>query len=307
MVNWTNTSSSNTTARYLQWRRDIIYDATDNDIAWFEPWGGSYPQGRMGRNDLTTKAAVWMKEWSTHYGRGNATPTLYQGLAKIGTNLYTAVPYNAASGFGGEFWDRQIYRIAWADGTLSATIPLPTGYTVAGGLTTDGTDLLIWTNRGIVRMTTAGVITANYGYPYYYAGAVGEYNLAPWDPYNGNSGYQQLFKGQDHGHMFRYVNQTLQYPTFTTQGGLSGGTANENARHLRFVNGKLWLPFSPAENAGAGMGNNRPIMPGITGANCFSRALLDAPVTKTSSQTMKVSYELTLPDMDTWVHTFPSI
>jgi hypothetical protein len=196
---------------------------------------------------------------------------------------------------------------------------MPTGYNIVGGMTTDGTDLLIWTNRGIVRMTTAGVITANYGFPYYYAVAVGEYSLSPWDPYNAAGNYQQLFKGAGYGNMFpfgagnafyngsRNIQQIIGWPTFTTMGGLGSGTDNENARHLRFINGKLWLPYTTHEHAGAGMGNSRGVMTGITGANCFSRALLDAPVTKTSSQTMKVSYELTLPDMDSWVHTFPGV
>jgi len=275
----------------------------------------------MGRNDLTTKAAVWVKEWGAHLGRPNATAVLYQGFAKIGTYLYTCVPYGAASGGpGGEIWNRTIYRLNWSDGVLSATVPMPTGFTVEGGMTTDGTDLLIWTNRGIVRMTTAGVITANYGYPYYYAGAVGEYSLSPWNSNTGNTAYQQLFKGQDHGNLFpfgydtylrndsRYISQYMGIPDFTTLSGMGGGTNDSNSRHIRFVNGKLWLSTSPAETAGpSAVGANRPLMIGITGANCFSRALLDAPVTKTSSQTMKVSYELSFPDMDTWTHDHPAV
>jgi hypothetical protein len=321
MTNWTDSSSSNTSALYFQWRREIIYDATDNDIAWAEIWGASFPQGRLGRNDLTSKAAVWTRTWQTDYARANNTPTTYMGLAKIGSFLYISVPSSGTSGGpSGEVWQNQLYRVNWSDGLGLTLVPFPTGFYSIGGLTTDGTDLIAWTNRGIVRMTTAGAITANYGCPLLHVGAVGEYSLSPWESNTGSTFQQQLFKGDGHGHhMWPFGNlneiqnpersnqMTINLPNFQTTGGIANTGASENTRHLRYANGKLWLPCPSSENAGAGIGASRNIMPGITGANAFSRALLDAPVTKSSTQTMKVSYELTFPDMDLWVHDHPGI
>jgi hypothetical protein len=305
---------------YYAWRREVIYDSTDNDVAWAEIWGPGWAQGRIGRNDLTTKAAVWTRTWQTDYSRANVTSTTYMGLAKIGSFLYIAVPEHGTSGGpSGEIWDRQVYRVNWSDGLGLTLVPLPTGFTLAGGMTTDGTDLFVWTNRGICRMTTAGAITANYGYPRDFIAGVAENSLSPWNPTT-SGGYQQLLKGNTQGPLFPFapgyhlqspgysIQNDIYYPMFDGQGGYGDAGPNENSRHLRFVNGRLWLVApSGITNAGAGLGASRALMIGITGANAFSRALLDAPVTKTSSQTMKVSYELTFPDMDAWVHDFPTV
>jgi hypothetical protein len=322
MVNFSGdgNNSSNTTTPYFGWRRDVIYDTTDNDIAWAEPWGSSFAHGRVGRNDLTTKAAVWNRRWDTDYSRASATNTLYTGLAKIGSFLYMAIPGTQVSGGpSGEIWNRQVYRVNWSDGLGLTLIPLPTGFTLDGGMTTDGTDLFVWTNRGICRMTTAGAITANYGTPLQYVNGVAENSLSPWNTTTAG-GYQQLLKGNTQGPMSPFgpsahlqtpnysIQQDIYLPNFQTVGGYGDGGNDPNGRHIRFVNGRLWMFCpDPVQNAGAGLGASRPMMTGITGANAFSRALLDAPVTKTSSQTMKVSYELTFPDMDAWVHDHPTV
>jgi hypothetical protein len=320
MASWTETNSTNAAIRYFGWRREIWYDTTDNDIVWTEIWGASFANGRVGRNDLTTKAAVWNRTWNTDYSRANAVSTNYTGVVKIGSFVYMSIPSTTASGGpSGEIWNQNIYRVNWSDGLGLTLIPMPAGFVTEGGLTTDGTDLIVWTSRGIVRMTTAGVITENYGYPLQWATAVGEYSLSPWDAGAGSTFQQQLFKGDQHGgtpspfgvtnllqNTERTLQQVIHIPYWQNQGGLiTFNTNNVNSRHLRFGNGRLWIAQS-ADNAGAGY-PNRYIMAGVTGANCFSRALLDAPVTKTSSQTMKVSYELTFPDMDAWVHDHPAI
>lgn len=232
----------------------------------------------------------------------------------MGSNQLTTVHASVHADY------KKVLRINPADGTVSATVALPAEYHIHGGMTTDGTDLFILTNRGLVKMTTAGVILENYGYP---TPAVVqndtlEKGLSPWPTDPSNLQYEKFqFVGDQESFGIAPLNnfeEGIRYQThrsgllgnlYTKDWDASfsahGTTFNDSWKGRPFFwNGRLWMGSYNGPNFGVNWS-------GVSGANMLSRTLLDAPVTKNSSQTMKVSYELTMPNLFTLVHDHPAV
>lgn len=311
----TTTTSGSIGSSFYGWKRQYLFVAADNDMMWLERWGNP-AQGRIGRFDIATKTSVWMKQWSTDYSRATNSGA-WPYMAKVGTDIYVAHPSTALSGGpSSEVWNQQLYRINYSDGTLTGLVPMPSGYVIEGGVASDGTDLFVWTNRGIVKMNTAGTILESYGMPIGTYSGLGEFMNTPWPTGSGASN-QELFKGELQGVTMwpwavgetrdtSYINGIRQdfmmhQYTQTRVNAAVNDTAN---RELQYANGRLWIgnTATPGQPIAG-----RAYIIGVTGANSVSRALLDSPVTKTSSQTMKVSYELTFPDPDSWIHDHPAV
>jgi len=222
------------------------------------------------------------------------------GLAYDGTWLYVCATGDAT-------YASKVYRIDPADGSLSATIDIPAQYgTVAGaGMCFDGTNLLIQTTFGICRMTVGGTPVSPYCYGVPLAGEIDETAVSPW------STTSQLYGTRTRGFAGLTVDQrlvvqdangNLQSDSGASMmtGELWGQTINSpqpTVRGMVVHDGKLWLVASiMASTAFAATGSGGLIA--VTGSNCFSRTVLDTPITKTTSQNMKISYEVTWPIHD---------
>lgn len=231
------------------------------------------------------------------------------GVVYDGTNLFVC------GSPGDDTMAGNIYRIDPATGALSATIALPAGVLVDNtfGMAWDGTNILLGTNVGIIKLDTTGVPVSpyNYGMPLQIRDT--STAVAPWTTTAGDygsigrrgTGVTPVRIGIDEGF------QT--FPDFTTSAGVFGemnqftrasdpSAASLAVRGMTVHNGKLWLltcfschpDFAPSGACA---------FIGVTGANMQSRAVLDSPVTKTSSQNMKITYELTWPLAD--LTTYP--
>jgi hypothetical protein len=225
------------------------------------------------------------------------------GLSFDGTHLYLTVGGGSAGMRG------NVYRLNPADGTVSATIPIPGGSLVdskTGSFLYDGS-LFVGTEAGILRMSTAGALVSPYCYGYPDVNLPSETGLSPWATSptlyygawvgRGPWGLTPARVGVD-------SSSTAVSNVTTGQTGGSGPVVNlqsytttESTLGLRGVfeyAGKLWrvanqfagAPFNASSGA---------CLVGITGANALSRTVLESAVTKTSSQNMKITYEITFP------------
>lgn len=188
------------------------------------------------------------------------------GMALVGGKIYACFGYTTSSFVVG---CEGVKRINPSTGALEATLPFQNSIDggavyAKGGLCSNGTDLYVLTDEGIVKMSTAGTALAYLGDPV--DGQVAEAGLAPWS--TTSSAYRVANMGGVRG-----------WPS--TSGG-QVGTAGV-ALALSYSGGKLY-------------GTDGGTLVTIDGRNVFSRTVLDTPVTKTTSSTMKWTYELTLPE-----------
>lgn len=323
---------SNSTSNNHFWRFERGLWCEGTTMYWIERNPTAVTRGpRLGKSSFSTATATtttWYKEMGTDYGRDAGLGESYTtDIVKIGSYLYATVADTSLSGgAGSEVWNEQIFRINEADGTLDATLLFPSGMYVQGGLTTDGTDLFVVTNKGIVQMDTAGTITTYLGMPNLYLPGTVEYAVAPWNPANTSSQHQKVLSGSSQGWSLFPGSTNVKWlrdSTHTTHhdGGIfrapyarnvysDVAISDWNTRLPQFWNDRLWVSGYYLADRNVGDNDADPIkssLLGLTGANMFSRALLGSEVTKTSGQTMKVSYELTFPDMDTWWHSHPTV
>lgn len=222
--------------------------------------------------------------------------TILQGATVIGDNLYLAV--YSGTGWTTTSTQNIIQRFDLTTQTVTATIPLGSGITFSANvgncqLATDGTDLLVSTNIGIVRYSTAGVLLDVLGDPD--PGTWTETGIAPWS----TSGSQQYLgagaRERDYFYLItgQQLNEVSQLSSTNDRrnNGLGGRGPTNPQPGIAVRDGKLWtLTGNNYATTSASVG-----MFPIKGGNIFSRSLLDAAIVKTSSSTMKWTYELTLP------------
>ena len=315
------TASNGNTNHYWRDERGVWVEGTNFYWSEVNP-NNTTRNARIGKSSIANPAAttsVWFKDFGTDYGRNNAAgQRLGSSICKIGSYLYVCFPDTSLSGgAGGEGWYQPIYPINESTGALDGLVPLPSGMVITGGLTTDGTDLFVATNKGVVKMTVAGSIVEMYGRPGHWHEGDAEFGLSPWSTGSGSANQfihpgaaQGAHVATPGGSNIRFMNDTTysnnaddyhRLGYFTNSAWNDISVEDWNIRKLVFWNGRLWVPGNHFMDHNF-VANTRNGLMGLTGANCFSRALLDTPVTKNSSQTMKVSYELTLPDMDQFWH-----
>jgi hypothetical protein len=290
------------------------YDATTGDMFVAVPFTNG--SGNAFRSNLSGTAA-----WTTTLFGGSGYATVggsnssvnYNGdIAVVGTKCYVTMAGNAANAVT----KTKLLRLDVATGAIDATITLPAGITSEGTITTDGTDLFLASNIGIIKLSTAGALLQVYGYPIAWVALnfENETASAPWSTsandrgfysgLEGNLTYQGastafLAKGASSGtnnlSPSAYVYRRALYQTTSINTILN---VNNLYQKLQYHNSRLWINGKLAI-----FNNGRPSHLGITGGNCFSRTLLPSTVTKTTSNTMKVSYELTFPSWDSLWHS----
>lgn len=224
--------------------------------------------------------------------------SVFGAMVEVGSFYYATMSCNLGPNNGYAVVDTslygKVYRVNPADGTLSAAINLPTGLWVPNGyaLTTDGTDLYVPTQAGILKMETDGTPIEITALPSQGASST-EAGLSPFQTATTSNTLYEFYAGEspslDKRDALRSSSYTLSEGSRSTWGSATGLYMSNRLIHF---DGSLWMcrggsgtPF-PNLNSFVSLG----------GGNMFSRALLDSPVTKTASQTMKVSYELTMPD-----------
>lgn len=235
-------------------------------------------------------------------------PVRNPGLIYDGANLYFA-------GWAGEAVRRtNVYRLDPATGAVSATIPVPGGIeisssTYGAGMAFDGTDLILSTDIGFVKMSTAGALVAPYCYGQPLSPASSGTAVTPWAT---GSSYWKSAGRQDTGVVTPVILLPENVSTGTLGANLNAsgvlGEINNTARtgaaagslamtSMLFYAGKLWIYCGLAVNSELDA-NGTGALIAVTGANMLSRAVLDSPVAKTTSQNMKITYELTWPGAD---------
>ena len=194
---------------------------------------------------------------------------------------------------------------------ISATITVNwPSYWTAGTVTsmcTDGTDLyLMHQYGGVVRVNTSGTIQEFLGHSSPLAAY--ENNSAPYSGNKltpGNQQYEGLY------YVKAYGGGTGAYATAIASGsagamfpyrranngnifiGYQGGNINGGS-YLAWIDGKLQMAMSPMR-----ISSSEAVVVGHAemGWNLGTRALLGSPVTKTSSNTMKLTYQIDLPQV----------
>ena len=189
-----------------------------------------------------------------------------------------------------------VYRINPATGAVDGVIPLPatpgggamTIMQYATGITTDGTDLYVSTNVGVVKMTTAGAVID-------YLGRIASSNrteasLAPFGPSYFNM--QLMGASQDRDPVYYMVDQGA------VSTGISFIKGGRTADLMGSVGNLGWhsgVIYAGSYIDGIGFGQGIALVMPLVGQNIWSRSVLDTPIAKSSSSTMKWTYELTVP------------
>lgn len=229
----------------------------------------------QGRGWVARYNAAGARSWiydAGYPGTGSSYGGSPAGIAVIGTTGYFT---HAPAYYPSSTTHDTIKRLDLTTGAETATIPFPNaldGGTVLskGGCVTDGTDLYVMTDEGIIKMTTAGAVLDYLGDPL----AAGDYTdtgVSPWS--TTGSGYRAT--NLTGARFWTTNNQQL--------GTLTVGT-------LDLSGGKLYL-------------RNSANVLSIEGRNAWSRTVFDTAIVKGSSSTMKWTYELTLPE--SWLATPP--
>lgn len=235
------------------------------------------------RRYTPTGTLVWASSGVPASGTGSSLGGSPAGVAVVGTDAYiTAGPVSSFRGCSAD-----IFRVRLSDGVVTAT--LPHGNDIEGnpiysqgGICTDGTDLYVYTTEGIVKMATDGTVIEWLG-----DHSVPEYTdtgVSPW--ITTTNGYRTYNPNAS-----RHAGAT-----YTAVGSYA-------TRLLSYSGGELYTRAASEQNS---------YVQKVEGWNCYSRAVLDTPVTKTASSTMKWTYEITFPDSwisagttDEWVHPLP--
>ena len=193
---------------------------------------------------------------------------------------------------------------------ISATITVnwPSHWTAGrvASVCTDGTDLyLLHQYGGVVRVNTSGTIQEFIGHPDTLA--TYENNSAPYSGSKLTAGNQQ-YEGF---YMVRTYNSGLaaysaaqasgtamcMFPYRrgnTTYHYIGYGIQQVGYSYLAWIDGKLQMAFAPYRTS-----SSEAVVCGHAemGWNLGTRALLGSPVTKTSSNTMKLTYQIDLPQI----------
>ena len=228
-----------------------------------------------------------------------------------------------------------LYRFDDSDGSFDATVSLPSGWKHAGQITTDNTRIFVLCDDGIRIMNVSGsqVSPYNLGLPWVSdPNLLGDYDVdhhetatSPMSGF-GKPGYgpkntPDVRNGRSRIVTLRETTTNSDLASATRLIGSPELLGKSNIEDLMDMddNGytwptlmwrdsRLWVcqsRWSAPANGGPGVdafgydgGNNytRLIVASVDGNNMFSRTRLSSPAEKTSSNTMKITYELTLPD-----------
>lgn len=200
-----------------------------------------------------------------------------------------------------------IWRVDPADGSASATIALPAGAFVnAAGMVFHDGHLYVSTDKGVLKLNPDGSPASPFNYGSVILQSGTETALSPWPTTSDAFGWDisrsvigwTTVRGGVHASTSPSVyNNNVMWGTITPARGVGSPTDSGAGGQGMFIyGGKLWRWFDGFISAGQwaidGYGG---VILGATGANCLSRTLLDSPVTKNSSQNMKITYEITWP------------
>ena len=256
---------------------------------WLMAWPGDDGECYLGRWN-----AAGVQQWAMEVIGPADTSTIYPAsgafVAADASKAYVGCDTNYI-----EAVHRKLYRVDLATQTVDAEIALGdtlVPYTVG----IEGTDLIVggktsaggaedydaWP-QGIHRITTGGTYVDYFGNPYDLTRQ--DELVDPWSSYAYSASL----------HSERLAD--LQINRSSTYDGLAvGGSGNTTALgeipngHVTYGAGKLWRN---SDNATGGEQFRRLFALG--GSNIYSRTLLGALQTKSTSQTMQLTYELTLP------------
>ena len=219
-------------------------------------------------------------------GRGFGTGP---SITNDGTYAYITTGYNENS-----TRNHVVHRFNLGTQAIDATYTMGAGYPTA--VAYDGTDLLVGINgttdtngieqSGIYRITTGGSHIEYYGNPYESTTAIA--TVAPWPGVNGYLNSQAAARDYD---VYNYA--APGYYALSMGGTGLGTAARQRAAGYKLLagNGKLFL-CSDGYTVG---GQGKYALHQLGGSNIYSRTVLGANQAKSSSQTMQITYELTLP------------
>jgi hypothetical protein len=311
-----NTTSSSTNQHTYWNKRGWFFDPTDNTQLYYgEGWASGL--GKIGRMTISTGAAGWTFQpfngtaWSSGTGGYNGSHNV--DIAIVSGKIYACCAGKLTAD------NVKILRIDRATGAYEASFTLPIDAQCNGGMTTDGTNLFIVTNLGLLEITVTGTLVQNLGWP---AGAASHFSnetgAVPWNSGTstgqfygyraGSEDFAWLHPAMNVNNIMYYNDNNGVYDTLSLYpyaavwtSGNPDANRDVGDRRLVWTDNKLWMAYTGHSP------NSRHSIQALTGANCISRALLDTPVVKSSTQTMKVSFELSRPDMDLlWpVHMAP--
>jgi hypothetical protein len=281
-----------------------VTNTTSNNTAIY--WGTNYGIAKEGTNYLAVyadgQARLYIARFNSSGTRthvltlanvAGGVQTLRLGVCVVGGFAY--VTSTSAT----DTQSSKIYKVDLTSFTLSATLPIEgngSGILVAGaGVVAIGTDLYVQTTEGIHRYQTSdGAFVENYGR--LWSAGFSEQGQTPWATGTSPNQYGMYpIAGRDALWLYRG------HPTASTNGSMFSGfySTDDGQSTVPFLlsdGTRLWEAngnFGDNSNPVLVTGN-RTIAP-IFGGNAFSRSVLDADVTKSTSSTMKWTYELTLP------------
>lgn len=248
-------------------------------------------------------------------GFGTENNSVYPvGVTAVGGKIWVTAKSQTPSTYFPADLDvnRTIYRVDIATGLVDGKIVLPldldgnaiiharedsSDIRAHNSLATDGTDIYVGSSLGILRVSTAGAVLDHLGDPYSIGGTSGfrETGIAPWSTATDQQIHE--WRQQPRENLLR-----MDYFRTDLSDGWNGyyRTNNPSTTELGYaktglgiIGGKLFVTKS---NGGTINGSSAWLAAYSTGGNnMMSRTLLDTAIVKTSSSTMKWTYELTLP------------
>lgn len=287
----TSTSSSSPGPQW--WNRDNVHSTTQDPVS--GDFLTAYTDGQ-GSLNLARHTIAGAEVYKVQVAASATTSELNgvrAGITVIGTDVYL-IGAGATTTLAP--WVANIHRCNVSDGALTATIPIPND--VQGGtlvplqshfLNNDGTDLLYHSDEGLTKISTAGVVQTVYGRLLMQrTTATG---VTPWSTVTGRQSVDFGYPRERRYHVLG-VNDAANTDRFNGIDLISFSPTPPNTTTVPAFgirSGRLW-------NMTYGGGFIRLLS--VDGGNCFSRTKLATPINKTSSSTMKWTYEITFPS--TW-------
>ncbi len=258
----------------------VIPLGADYLVAW-GTYGGSVYVGRY------TAAGVEVSKTLAVTGTNTGSVITNPSITTNGTEVFIATGCT-----GDTTENHRIHRFNIATQAVDATYSIGSGYANSVGLL--GTDLLVGgygsqsyetTTSGLYRFNSGGAFVEYYGDPYYTS-----YQDTSVSPWSGTFANSSTMAERD------YSVRSEINPNMTIQGAAiaSSGTIIERTvanGPVLCSNGKLYR----ASLAYAEGGVVKQALHVLGGSNIYSRTVLAANQAKSSSQTMQITYELTLP------------
>ena len=268
-----NTSSYGPTKIYYVTRPQWIKEGLNTYLA-FSDYRGYLNLGSW----VTSTGA---KNWAVTVDTGGSTTSNHGAadLCWLGGKLYVV----GRTSNRAKSVDWTIYRIDPTTGATEITIPLGTdanGDPVVSeaSICTDGTDLFVGTSQGVAKYDVSGGSFVEW-YGYLTNTTWNETGLTPW---NTQASYQDvIYTGTGRGPDMTGAFNSSASDSYAANVPTDAPTWREGLRMDSL--GRLWI----SDDVGS-VGN-------VDGGNLFSRSVLGSSISKTSSSTMKWTYEITFP------------